>query len=184
MQEIWKDIEGYEGLYQVSNLGNVKSLNYKRMGFSRLLTPKCNNDGRLWVELRKNGKGKAFLIHRLVGTCFIPNPHGLPQINHIDENPKNNTVENLEWCTQEYNIKYYYERHPYTERSQNINYSDKYGKRIDLRVNQFTKDGKFVKRWENSRQIKSKNGWSDWSISECCRNKRKTAYGFIWQYAN
>jgi hypothetical protein len=169
MQEIWKDIKGFEGLYQVSNLGNVKSLNYRNLGFCKLLTPKCNNEGRLWVDLRKNGKGTAMLVHRLVGMAFIPNPNNFPQINHIDENPKNNVVENLEWCTQEYNIQYYLDRHPERRKKENITYSNKYKERKHLKVNQFTKDGTLVKKWENSATISRETGWSDWSISECCR---------------
>ena len=101
MEEIWKDIDGYEGLYQISNLGNVKSLNYRNQGIERILTPKCNNAGRLWVELARNGDRKPMLIHRLVAMAFIPNPNGYPQVNHMDENPKNNRVDNLEWCTAE-----------------------------------------------------------------------------------
>lgn len=183
MQEIWKDIQGYEGLYKISNLGNVKSMNYARRGYAKILTPKKNNCGRLWVELTNCGNKKQFLIHRLVAMAFIPNPNNYPQINHIDENPQNNKVENLEWCTREYNIEYYLERHNPKKREVK-NYSSKYNKRIDLKVNQYTKDGELIRIWNNSRQVQTELGWNDWSISECCRNKRKTAYGFVWQYAN
>ena len=78
--EVWKDIDGYEGRYQVSNLGNVKSLNYRRQGVSKLLTPKRNNSGRLWVELFNEDGKRQFLIHRLVGAAFVPNPDGYDQI--------------------------------------------------------------------------------------------------------
>ena len=71
MEEIWKDIKGYEWLYQISNLGNVKSLNYRRRGYEKNFTPKRNNDGYLWVELRKDGKQGHYLIHRLVAIAFI-----------------------------------------------------------------------------------------------------------------
>lgn len=182
MQEIWKDIKGYEGLYQVSSLGNVMSLNYQNHGYAKLLTPKCNNTGRLWVELCNNNKKNAFLIHRLVALAFIENPNNYPQINHIDENPKNNNVENLEWCTQEYNIKYYLDRHKQERKVKN--YSSKYKKRIDLKIYQYSLNGKLIKIWNNSREVCKECGWSDWSISECCRGNRKTAYGFIWRYAN
>ena len=181
MKEVWKDIEGVEGIYQVSNFGNVLSLNYKNHGYSRQLVPKCNNSGRLWVELFKEGKRKPMLIHRLVAMAFIPNPNKFEQINHKDENAKNNRVENLEWCTQKYNIQYYLDRHPGKPK---VNYSSNYKKRMSLKVNQYTREGKLIKTWENSRQVAVEKGWSDWSVSECCRNKRKSAYGFIWQYAN
>ena len=182
MQETWKDVKGFEGLYRVSNFGRVLSLNYRNCGYSKLLTPKCNNSKRLWVELSKNNVKKQFLIHRLVAIAFIPNPNEYPQINHIDENPQNNRVDNLEWCTQEYNIKYYLERHTPEERISK-RYSEKYKQRNNMKVNQYTLNGVLVKTWDNSRQVCIDKGWSDWSISECCRNKRKTAYGFIWQYA-
>ena len=183
MEEIWKDIQGFEGIYKVSNLGNVLSLNYRKQGYSKLLTPKCNNCGRLWVELRNNGVVKQYLIHRLVAMAFIPNLNNYPEINHIDENPKNNKVTNLEWCTREYNIRYYCEHHKKQKREVR-NYSKKYQNRKNLKVNQYTKNGEFIRVWDNARQVFNHKGWSDWSISECCRNKRKTAYGFIWQYAN
>lgn len=177
MEEIWRDIPGYEGLYRVSNLGDVLSLNYCGRGYSQKLTPKCNNKGRLWVELVKGGKKTAWLIHRLVGMVFIPNPHGYPQINHKDENPKNNRVENLEWCTAKYNNNYYLDRH----REELLT---RRGKRMTKQVVQKTLDGDVVRIWDNSRQVLKETGWHDWSISECCRGNRKTAYGFIWHYAN
>jgi hypothetical protein len=176
--EVWKDIPGYEGLYQVSNIGNVRSMNYKGHGGIKNLTPKTNNCGRLWVDLWKNGSGKCFLIHRLVAMAFIPNPNDYPQINHIDEDPKNNRVENLEWCTARYNVRFYNERHPdkkHAPRGSNKNIKP---------VNQISPDGQVVKTWPNSKEVMRALGWSDWSISECCRGNRRTAYGFTWQYAN
>ena len=103
--EEWRDIEGYEGLYQISNLGRVKS-------FPRPTTPggilKINKrkDGYCSVMLCKNGKTKRFSVHRLVAQAFIPNPNNLPIINHKDENPSKNIVDNLEWCDYEYNNNY------------------------------------------------------------------------------
>ena len=178
MDEIWKDIAGYEGLYQISNLGNVRSMNHRGHGVVKNLIPKCNNCGRLWVELRKNGSGKYMLVHRLVALAFIPNPNNYPQINHIDENPKNNLVENLEWCTALYNVQFYNERHPdkrHAPRGPNKNIRA---------VNQISPDGQVVKTWSNSKEVMRELGWSDWSISECCRGNRRSAYGFTWQYAN
>lgn len=193
MEEIWKDIEGYEGLYQVSNLGNVKSFNYcGRKGNEHIITPKQNSDGRLWVLLYSSGKTKPMLIHRLVGMAFIPNPENLPQINHKDENPKNNIVENLEWCTLEYNLMYTYKRHPekYKNALNHVRYARGAGKtartnesRRGLVINQIDRNGDLVKQWPDSRTIHVETGMSDWSISECCRGKRKSAYGFKWQYA-
>ena len=110
--EVWKDIEGYEGLYRISDDGKVLSLNYKHRGYPALLTPKINNEGYAWVELRKNKKPKQMLVHRLVALAFLDNPENLPIINHKDENTLNNNVSNLEWCDKAYNFKYWQMLHP------------------------------------------------------------------------
>lgn len=104
--EIWKDIKGYEGIYQVSNMGRIKSLNYRRTGKEGILNPTYDKDGYLLVYLYKNKKMKCCKVHRLVAIEFLPNPNNLPEVNHIDENKENNTVYNLEWCTSKYNINY------------------------------------------------------------------------------
>lgn len=113
MQEIWADIRGYEGLYQVSNLGRVKSLervtiskNGKRYTCQELCLRFGNIKGYKFVVLRKDCKSHQVLVHRLVAQAFIPNPDNLPEVNHKDENPSNNCVENLEWCTHKYNSNY------------------------------------------------------------------------------
>lgn len=116
MIELWKDIKNYEGLYQVSNLGNVKSVdryvyagdnsNHKYQHIKERNLKLSGGDKYIQVRLCKNGKIKAFLVHRLVAEAFIPNPDNLPCINHKDENPKNNQAENLEWCTYTYNNEY------------------------------------------------------------------------------
>ena len=167
--EVWKCICGYEGSYQVSNLGNVRSLNYRRTGKVKNLVPKKNNCGRLWVDL----KGKPFLIHRLVAEAFIPNRYNLPQINHKDENPKNNKVDNLEWCSGEYNRMQYIQNH-----------SD-YGRKRERLENilQLNLDGTIVREWNCVRDIVAETGMNQWSITQCCDGKRKTAYGFRWRYA-
>ena len=105
--EIWKNIVGYEGKYQISNLGRVKSLK-DRYGYrERILKPSTNKRGYKKVVLVKVGeKRKTFLVHRLVAEAFIPNPNNYSEVNHKDENPSNNNVDNLEWCTRKYNINY------------------------------------------------------------------------------
>ncbi len=106
MKEIWKDVEGYEGLYQVSNLGNVKSLKRKKWnGFNfietteKILKTSKSYKGYLRTRLYKDGKSKCFPTHRIVAQAFIPNPNNKPQVNHIDGDKTNNKAENLEWCT-------------------------------------------------------------------------------------
>ena len=110
--EIWKDIEGYEGRYQVSNLGNVRSLKFRNQKLIKNLTLTTNNNGYKMVALNNKNKTKFFLVHRLVATAFIKNPNNYPVVNHKDENPQNNHVDNLEWCTQSYNCIYSMNIHP------------------------------------------------------------------------
>lgn len=114
MNEIWKDINGYEGYYQVSNLGRIKSLDriitrcdgVKQFKKGGIKTPKNSTDGYNLITLSKNGKGKTQGIHIIVAKHFIPNPNNLPEVNHKDFNRKNNCANNLEWCTHQDNISY------------------------------------------------------------------------------
>ena len=173
MIEIWKDIKGYEGLYQVSNFGNVMSLNYYRSGKPKLLKPGKTKNGYLLVTLYKNRKRKSYKVHRLVAEHFIPNPDNLPEINHKDENKQNNSVDNLEYCTHEDNINY----GTRNERIAKANTNRKRSKK----VLQFTLDGEFVKEWESTRECK-RNGFNQGNIVSCCNGKLKSAGGFIWRY--
>ena len=104
--EIYKDIDGYNGVYQVSNYGNVKTNNYYNRGETHILTPAIDRWGYARVTLSKNKSKRKYSVHRLVAMAFIPNPNNLPQINHINENKQDNRVENLEWCDAMYNNNY------------------------------------------------------------------------------
>lgn len=115
--EVWKDIEGYEGFYQVSNYGRVKSLDrivqMRRGGKTldmhikeRIRRQVKSRDGYYGVQLIKGCKEKTIKVHRLVAVAFLDNPDGLPEVNHIDGNKENNRVENLEWCTHGHNIRH------------------------------------------------------------------------------
>lgn len=175
-EEVWKEIENYEGLYQVSNMGRVKSLNYGHTGEERIL--KQGRCGKyLKVELSKNRRLKAITVHRLVATAFIPNPDNLPCINHKDENPFNNAANNLEWCTYKYNNNY----GTRTQRASEAK-RGKYNTKVSKPVLQFTKQGEFIKEhpstMEAQRQTRVLNG----NISLCCSGRRKSAGGFIWKY--
>lgn len=160
--EIWKDIPGYEGIYQVSTSGRVKSLKF---GKERILKPIRNNCGYLQVELCKNGECKRFYVHRLVAQVFLPNPNNLPEVNHIDEDKINNRVENLEFCDRIYNINY-------------GTRTDKYSKP----VLQFNKDGTFIREWKSVKDVERNLGYIHQNISYCCVGRYKTAYGYVWKY--
>jgi len=117
--EEWRDIKGFEGLYQVSNLGRVKSLpkytyskGYPQLRKERILNPRGTGRKRNYLAV-KFIDGHQYKVHRLVAEAFIPNPNNLPLINHKDENPLNNEVDNLEWCDNSYNVKY--SAKPFTE---------------------------------------------------------------------
>ena len=96
--EVYRTVQGYEGLYEISNYGRVKSLNYNRTGKERIMKPAANTKGYLCVGLFKDGKMKSHRVHRLVASAFIENPDELPEVNHKDEDKTNNCANNLEWC--------------------------------------------------------------------------------------
>lgn len=178
MSEEWKDIEGYEGVYMVSNWGNVKSLerldSLGHLRKERILKPR-NNKGYLFVILCKDGKSKHHYIHRLVAEAFLPNPDNLPQINHIREFEKtNNRVENLEWCDRKYNCNYGSRNQRIADKLVNGKWSKK--------VNQYTIDGEFIKKWSSMAEVKRQLGYAQGNICKCCNGQRKTAYGYIWRY--
>lgn len=103
--EEWRPIEGYEG-YEVSNYGRVKSVNWRRTGKVKIMSPSIDSKGYKRVKLYKKGKYEMFVVHRLVAQAFIPNPEDLPIVNHKDECPGNDCVWNLEWCDRSYNVRY------------------------------------------------------------------------------
>ena len=170
--EIWKDILGYEGYYQVSNYGRVKSIKRNTKNqfkyFERIKEPYIGNNGYLCVVLYKDNKSKHFSIHRLVANAFVDNPNNLPQVNHIDCNKKNNKVNNLEWVTASDNMKHAIKNNLI--------------KWIVKSVLQYSKDGEFIREWysinEASRKLKIQHS----NIISCCKGKRKTAGNYIWKY--
>lgn len=129
-KEIWKDIKNYEGLYQISSLGRVRSLLFRngttRKKQTKLLSQTNNGNGYLIVSLSKNKKRKNKYIHRLVAEAFIPNDKNYKIINHIDKNKQNNNVNNLEWCTQKYNVLYSIENLKKPKKTTHTNTGEKY----------------------------------------------------------
>ena len=160
--EIWKDIEGYDGLYEVSNTGKVKSLNYRRTGKEKILKPQDNGKGYLYVILYKDGKMKSCRVNRLVAQAFLPNPDNLPEVNHIDQCRTNNNVENLEWCTTHYNVEY--------SQAKAVIGINKVSGLIT----------EFPSAYEASRQT----GITRSHICECCNGKANSAGGHYWFYAD
>lgn len=178
-QEEWRLIKGYEGLYQVSSYGRVSGMGRVlcdgRLWKGRVLKQKTNTDGYNQVTLCKDGKEKQYLVHRLVAQAFIPNPNNYPIINHKDENPSNNRVENLEWCTVDYNINY----GTCNERKRKSLTNNPKKSKIVL---QFTLDGKFIKEYLSVRGAERQTGYGQGNISAVCRGELNQAYGYKWKY--
>ena len=160
MIEEMKDVKYYEGEYAITRDGKVWS--YKRKKF---LKPELVR-GYYYVNLCKNGKKKRFRIHRLVAEAYIPNPEGLPQVNHKDENPQNNCASNLEWCDAKYNANY----GTRTERSNKKRSKPVYCIELD-------------KTFYGARQAARELGLDNSSIIKCCKGRYKTHGGFHWMYA-
>ena len=183
--EIWKDIPGYEGLYQVSNMGRVRSLNYKKKKGSIHIMKTEMARGYLRVMLSR----KHILVHRLVAEAFIPNPKGLPCINHKDENKTNNFVwvnedgsidlekSNLEWCSYSYNCSYG-ARIKKLLATRKINE----GKTAEKPVRQLTLNGTLVTVWPSLMEAE-RNGYNHTCISCCCNGKKNSHKGFLWEFA-
>lgn len=179
MKEIWKDIEGYENLYKISNFGNIISKRYwllnKYIYKERKIKPTIANNGYIRVSLTKDKKVKYVNIHRLVAQAFIPNPDNLPCVNHIDGNKENNRVDNLEWCTHSYNNKEAYR----------IGLRKAYRGKDNCRsraILQYDLSGNFIKEWDSLSQITKKLGYDYTCVLRCCKGKYKKSYGCIWKY--
>lgn len=183
-KEVFKDVFNYEGLYQISNYGRVKSLERKSIFYcglrkeylkrrvkEKFLSFNKSNNGYIQVCLTKNGKCKTFILHRLVAQAFIPNPENKPQINHIDGNKENNCVDNLEWC----------------DASENMQHASKTGllkSNVKRSVNQYDLNGNFITTWDSITDFLKAKGLNIKSsnITSCCRGNKKSAYGYKWKY--
>jgi len=171
MKEIWKDIPDYVGLYQVSNLGKIKSFrqghkHHKQKEY--LLNPTISSSGYYQVTLYSDKGRKKFLVHRLVAVAFLDNPHNYPQINHKDENRLNNRVDNLEWCTASYNNNY---------GTAKVRIADARSRRVQ----QLTLDGMVIAIYRSANIASLLLGIEKHNISNACR-KGVATNGYYWRY--
>lgn len=178
--EIWRPVKGYEGLYEVSNLGRVRSLARtckSRGGCRKPIKERvlCSEvtAGYVRVNLSMDGYMRHYLVHRLVAEAFIPNPENLPMINHINEDKTDNRVENLEWCTASYNINY-------GECVIKIKKNQPHKRPVC----QYDKDWVLLAEYQSLHEAGKLSGvrWQD--ISACCCGRQNTAKGYIWRYKN
>lgn len=196
--ELWKDIKGYEGLYQVSNEGRVKSLDHtivcdngkgvatkKQSGKIRKFTELVKGYKR--VTLSKDGIEKQYSVHRLVAEAFIDNPDNLPCVNHKDENPRNNDCTNLEWCTHKYNLNYgtCQQRKKEKLKGKKMKAPQELLAAIKAKrkkVYQYTLDGKLLCVYNSLREASRLNNISAGNLSCVCNGKQKTANGYLWAF--
>ena len=176
--EVWKDVVGYEGFYQVSNMGNVRSVdrqvecsNSVRFYKGKVLSQCKDDKGYLRVLLATAGRHKSCQVHRLVAEAFIANEENLPEVNHKDERPENNCVDNLEWCSKIYNLEYG------TGRSRSVQSHKKPVQQLDL-------EGNVVAEFDgvNSAARFIGKPRDATAITQCCLGKNRTAYGYKWRY--
>jgi hypothetical protein len=186
--EIWKDIEGYEGLYQISNLGIVKSLSrviYDKNGKyrnvkERILKPSVTGKDYLFVGLHKDAIIEQLYVHRLVGIHFIPNPENLPEINHNDGIKSHCYESNLEWCTHQENID-----HAWENGLMNPPMTGKFGKDNpgSKKIDQYSMSGEYIDTFCGINEANRITKIQRAGIYMACSGKRNHAGGFIWKYA-
>lgn len=175
--EEWRNVVGYEGIYQVSNMGRVKSLGNNKTRKDKILRQTKFKNGYLIVNLCKEGKYKTCYVHRLVGNAFLENPNGYRCYNHKNEIKTDNRAENLEPCTQKYNANY---KNAQAKRVASTNYK-LIAEKLSRQVYQYTKDGELVAIWQSIAEC-GRQGYNQGNVSACCNGERKSHKGYIWSY--
>lgn len=182
--EVWKTIEEYPN-YMISNMGNVKSLNY---GKERILKQVICKNGYCKVSLCEQGKMKTFSVHRLVCTAFIPNPNNYPCVNHLNEDKTDNRVENLMWCTQAYNNTYGTRlvkvSNTMKGRKFTIEHNEKMGESHRKPIVQIHQNGLIIGVYDSTKEAGNELGIYRGNITNCLKGKRKSAGGFKFKYLN
>lgn len=186
MNEIWRDIPGFEGLYEVSNLGQVR--NTKRGTIVAASKDKRNYGSYMKISLWKNGKRYNFKVHRLQALAFIPNPDNLPEVNHKDENPDNNFIwvnpdgtvdfekSNLEWCSAKYNSNY---GNHGKKLSRVLTNNKKKSTPVVQKLN-----GIIISTYPSQAEVQRQKGFCQANINKCLKGIISTAYGYEWEYLN
>ena len=187
MQEVWKSIEGYEGKYEISSLGRVKSLTDKN-GKKRelILKPRVSKNGYLYLNLWESSKGRAKKIHRLVAEAFLPNPENLPVVNHLNCVKTDNRVENLEWTTHSGNALHASQNGRLRDQTGEKNHMfGRHGKdhHSSKTLIQKDLDGNIIRVWDNAVIAGETLGYYHGCLQACARGAKKTAYGYLWEYA-
>lgn len=174
MEEIWKDVKGFEGKYKISNLGRVMSLNYKNTGKTGFIKPVKNKDGYLIVKIFSD-KRYTKSIHRLVGEAFIEKPK--LEINHLNGNKEDNSIDNLEWCTHAENERYSWKT---LGKKRNGENKREYRKAII----QYDLNNNYIKKWTCMSEAARTLGIRISKISDCCRGTRNKTGGYKWRFEN
>lgn len=180
--EVWKDVVGYEGLYQVSNLGRVKMLSRNvlanksvRTIKEHIITQHISQKGYLYVCLWDNNKGKKVYVHKIVLSSFLRGKGIGEECNHLNENRTDNRLNNLEWCSHKYNINY-------GERTKKHSKSMKNHKSLSVPVIQLSLNNEYIAEYPSLREAGRVMNRSFTSIKECCKGRCKSAFGFKWMY--